>query len=160
MRRIKANGLIYKYVSFVLAAVFSVMMTSPNSITSAESECPAPSSQTVVRWKDMYWYPCQYSWNGICLWPIRRKHITYKVTVHEGVPWRDENGLAVAVAGGIKKDWTVHDAVTWNSLVNDPDTKNRFQDYEPIANNEFVVLVETRYRWFNNVESTVRICTQ
>ncbi|MFZ5902203.1 MAG: hypothetical protein ACOYZ8_01450 [Chloroflexota bacterium] len=108
----------------------------------------------------MYWFPCQYSWNGICLWPIRRKHITYKVTVHEGIALRDENGQAIAVADGIKKSWTVHDAVTWNSLVNDPDTKNRFQDYEPIADNEFVVLVETRYRWFNNVESTVRICTQ
>ncbi len=160
MRRLKANGLIYKYVSFVLAAVFSVMMTSPNSINSTESECPISPDQTVVRWKDMYWYPCQYSWNGICLWPIRRKHITYKVTVHKGVVLRDENGQAIAVADGIKKDWTVYDAAAWNSSATGSTLRSRFPDYEPIAENEFVVLVETRYRWFNNVETTVRICTQ
>lgn len=156
MRKIKVS----KYVSLVLAVILSAMVTSSSPYTNTESECPAPSSQTVVRWKDMYWYPCQHSWNGICLWPIRRKHITYKVTVHEGTPVRDENGLPVVTAGGIKRDWTVHDAASWNSLVDSPSTRSRFQDYEPIAENEFVVLVETRYRLFNNVEDTVRICTQ
>lgn len=156
MRKIKVS----KYVSFVLAVILSAMVTSSSPFINAESECPAPSSQTVVRWKDMYWFPCQYSWNGICLWPIRRKHITYKVTVHEGTPARDENGLPIVAAGGIKRDWTVHDAASWNSLADSPSTRSRFRDYEPIADNEFVVLVETRYRWFNNVESTVRICTQ
>jgi hypothetical protein len=113
-----------------------------------------------VKWKDMYWFPCKYSWNGICIWPIRRKHITHKVTVSEGTPVRDENGNVIPLAGGKRRDWAVYDSTQWNAIGDNPVQRERYPDFEPISDNEYVVLVESRYRLFNDVESTLRICTQ
>lgn len=140
----------------VLTAV--VLLFSPFS--NAKSDCFASESQTVVRWKDMFWYPCKYSWKGICFWPIRRKHITYKVTVNQGIPMRDEDGAPIPIAEGKIRNWAVYDAATWNGFEEQPSQKRRFPGYEPIADNEYVVLVETRYRLFNKVEDHLRICTQ
>lgn len=108
----------------------------------------------------MYWYPCKYSWKGICIWPIRRKHITYKVTVNQGIPLRDEDGAPIPTAEGKIRNWAVYDATTWNGFEKQPSQKRRFPDYEPIADNEYVVLVETRYRLLNKVENNLRICTR
>ncbi len=125
-----------------------------------ESDCVAAQEQTVVQWKDMYWFPCKYSWNEHCIWPIRRRHITYKVTINEGIPLRDEKGMPIPMGDGKIREWTVYDSAAWNGLEKYPSQKSRYPDYEPIAANEYVVLVETRYRWFHNVEATLRICTE
>jgi hypothetical protein len=126
----------------------------------AKPDCIPAGEQKVTRWKDMYWYPCKYSWNGYCLWPIRRKHITYKITVTEGISVRDDKGKPIPIARGKRKKWAIYDSTDWNAIESSPILKNRYPDYEPIADNEYIVLVETRYRWFNDVESTVRVCTQ
>ena len=136
--------------------------SSPSSPTlNFESECSSVSEQTVVEWISMYWFPCRLSWNGICIWPaFRRRHITYKVTVNEGIPVRNEKSRPVAIANGEIRDWLVYDSTAWNKLPDHPREFARYPDYEPIAPNEYIVMVETRYRWFNDVESTLRICVQ
>jgi hypothetical protein len=138
--------------------------TSPSTgitpASSAKVECSNSTDQTVVQWKYMYWFPCKLAWKGICLWPLRRRHTTYKVTVNEGIPLLDESARAIPVARGKMRDWTVYNAEAWNAIENSPREKNRYVDYEQIASNEYVVIVETRYRLFNNVESTLRICVQ
>jgi hypothetical protein len=68
--------------------------------------------------------------------------------------------MPVAIAKGKVRSWSVYDAESWNAMENNPRIKRRYPDYEKIASNEYVVLVETRYRLFNNVESTLRICAQ
>ena len=148
----------WKYAIFLMGIALIAMATS--SLFKAEPNCLASQGQTVVKWKDMYWFPCKYSWNGYCIWPIRRKHSTYKVTVNEGIPLRDEKGLPIAIAGGKTRKWTVYDSTAWNGLEKYPSQKSRYPDYEPIADNEYVVLVETRYSLFHKVEATLRICTE
>ncbi len=73
---------------------------------------------------------------------------------------RDEKGLPIIVANGKTRKWAVYDSTAWNGFENYPSQKRRYPDYEPIAENEFVVLVETRYRLFHNVEATLRICIE
>jgi len=115
----------------------------------------------VIEWKSMYWYPCKLSWLGICIWPpFRRRHVTYKVTVEGGIPVRDENNQPIVIAKGKVRQWEVFDATTWDQIADSPRHLARYPDYEPIAANEYVVMVETRYRWFNDVESTLRICVK
>ncbi len=125
----------------IIAAAIVVSLALPLQETG--QGCSVSPGQTVVRWKGMYWFPCEYSWNGWCLWPIRRKHITYKVTVTEGIPVRNAEGQVIPVAGGKIREWAVRDAAEWNAIENQPKQKLRFPDYEPIADNEYVVLVET-----------------
>lgn len=151
-----------KYIIFFVGIILTAIVTSSLPLFKAEveSDCLATQGQTVVKWKDMYWFPCKYSWNGHCIWPIRRKHITYKVTVSQGIPVRNEKGMPLAIAGGKTRNWTVYDSTVWNQIENDPSQKARYPDYEPIAEDEYVVLVETRYRFFYNVEATLRICMQ
>jgi hypothetical protein len=148
------------HVAAIIVGVFLVIgvVTSVYPSTK-QSECESSPNQTIVKWKDMYWFPCQYSWNGHCIWPIRRKHTTYKITLLEGSPLRDKRGNVIPVAKGMIKDWTVIDQAHWNAIADNPKEFNRYVDYEPIEANEYVVLIETRYLLFNNVESTVRICT-
>ena len=134
-------------------------LASPLSVKTA-AECYVSEGQTVVKWKDMYWFPCKYSWNGYCIWPLRRKHTTYKVTVNRGNPVLNEKGTPTVVASGKIRNWTVYDSTAWNGIETDPREKKRYPDYESIAENEYVVLVETRYRLFHNVEANLRICTQ
>jgi hypothetical protein len=145
----------------VLTATFIIMLsTQPISTQTTDQGCYVSPGQTVVRWKSMYWFPCQVSIKGVCIWPIRRRHITYKVTVTDGIPLRDEKGRPIATAKGEKRDWLVYDAAAWKALGDDPVQRARYPDYEPIAENEYVVAVETRYQWFNNVEATLGICTE
>ena len=68
--------------------------------------------------------------------------------------------MPIPMGDGKAMKWTVYDSTAWNRLEKHPAQKSRFPDYEPIADNEYVVLVETRYRLFHNVEVTLRICTE
>ncbi|MBI5251911.1 MAG: hypothetical protein HY912_20660 [Desulfomonile tiedjei] len=158
--RTMKNKTARKYANFLMGIILTAIATSSIPLFEVEPGCSASQEQTVVKWKDMYWFPCKYSWNGFCIWPIRRKHVTYKVTVNEGTALHDENGRPVAIADGKIRQWSVYDSTGWNDLENNPVEKNRYPDYERIAENEFVVLVETRYRLFHDVESTLRICTR
>lgn len=146
----------WKNVFFLIGIALTATSSLP--LVKAESDCPTLQGQKVVRWKDMYWFPCQYSWNGYCIWPIRRRHSTYKVTVKDGIPLRDKRGMPIPSANGKTRKWTVYDSTAWNRLEQHPSEKSKYPDYEPIADNEYVVLVETRYRLFHQVEATLRIC--
>lgn len=145
----------------VLAAIFITMVSIQSAPAQTANEaCYVSPGQTVVEWKHMYWHPCKASIKGICIWPIRRRHITYKVTVTDGIPLRDEKDRPIATAKGKKRDWLVYDAAAWKAMGEDPTQRARYPDYEPIAENEYVVAVETRYQWFNDVEATLGICTE
>ena len=121
----------------------------------AEPDCLAPEGQTVVKWKNQQW-PCRHWWSIRC----RRKHSTYKVTLNGGIPLRDKNGMPVVIAAGRIRDWKIYDSVEWNGMKEGSRQRQSYPDYEPIAENEYVVMVQTRYRLFNNVEATLRICTE
>jgi hypothetical protein len=150
----------WQYAKILIGIILTAIITLSTPLFAVKAGCSASKGQTVVRWKDMYWFPCHYSWNGLCLWPFQRKHVTYKVTITEGVPVRDEEGNLITIAGGKRKNWFVEDSTEWNAIENSPIRKPRFPDYEPIADNEYVVQVETRYRLFHNVEANLRICTK
>jgi hypothetical protein len=154
------NKTAYKYTCFVVWITLTAIAALFLPWRRSEPECYASPAQTVVRWKDLYYNWCRYSWEGHCLWPISRPHSTYKVTVHEGIPLLDEHGLPVVMAGGKIRSWGVYDAATWNAFATRPPKWQRFPDYEPIAENEYVIIVRTRYRLFHNVEANLRICTQ
>jgi hypothetical protein len=147
--------------SSVHSVVQAVSLTPPGNFTQTEDKCYVPADQKVVEWKSTYAERCRISLDGFCVWPIPHKHMTYKVTVTEGIPLRDRFGKVIASTNGDKRtDWATYDSTTWNSLPNSPFRRNRFTDFEPIASNEYVVMVQTRYRWFNNVDSTLGICMQ
>ena len=149
-----------RYIKILTGVILMATLGSFIPLLESESDCTTSERQQVIRWKDMYWFPCKYAWNGVCVWPIRRKHITYKVTVTEGIPIRNDEGKVIPIAGGKIRDWQTYDSLAWNALENIPVEKNRYPDYEPIADNEYVVMVETRYRLFHKVEANLRICTQ
>lgn len=119
------------------------------------ADCPTSRAQTVVKWKDQHW-PCRHWWSIGC-W---RKHSTYKVTLNEGVALRDKRGMPVVTAGGKIRQWAVYDSTAWNGMVKGSWRRKSYSDYEPIAENEYVVMVQTRYRLFHNVEANLRICTE
>jgi hypothetical protein len=150
----------WKLIILVIGIPLTAIMTFSILSSKTKPECGISQGQTVVKWKDMYWFPCKYWWNGFCIWPPQRKHRTYKVTVKEGVPLRNEKGAVILIAGGKIRDWQVYDATAWNELQNDSRRRDRYQNYEPIAENEYVVDVQTRYWLFHNVEANLRLCTQ
>jgi len=150
----------WKYAIFLVGITLAAIVTSSLPLFKAGPDCLASQGQTVVKWKDMYWPPCKYSWSGHCIWPIRRRHSTYKVIVIEGIPLRNENGMPIPTASGKVRKWLVYDSPIWNGLEDFSAKKRSYPDYEPIADNEYVVVVETRYRLFHKVEATLRICTQ
>jgi hypothetical protein len=149
----------WKYAIFGVGILLIPILIFSVSTFNARPACFVSQGQTVVKWKDEYW-PCNQWWNIRCLWPIHRKHTTYKITIKQGVPMREANGTPIVVAGGKIRTWEVYDSTAWNGLENYPGLKNTYQNYEPVAKNEYVVMVETRYRLFHNVEATLRICTQ
>ena len=126
-------------------------------------QCYVSPGQKVVEWKSStYKTSCSISFLGICVWPISHRHVTYKVTVDGGgVPLRTRWGRIIpAINGEEQRSWLTYDASTWNALATNPVGKYQYSDFEPIASNEYVVMVQTRYRLFNNVDSTLGICTQ
>ena len=125
-----------------------------------QEQCYVSPSQTVIEWKSMDQTHCRISVKGICVWPIPHKHMTYKVTVNDGIPLRTTQGKIIAATNGEERNWLTYDSNSWNSLENNLFRKNLYSDFQPIASNEYVVMVETRYRLFNNVDSTLGICTQ
>ena len=139
----------------------SSQTSPPGSVQNSENDCSSTSEQTVVQWLDMYWYPCRLSWRGICIWPpFRRRHITYKVTLNGVTPALDKNGNPIVIAKGKVRNWSIYDSNAWAKIAESPREFARYPDYKPIQDNEYVIMVETRYRLFNDVESTVRICTK
>ena len=126
------------------------------------SQCYVSPGQKVVEWKSAtYREHCSTSVFGICVWPIPHKHVTYKVTIEESVPLRTRWGSVIpAINGEEKRDWLTYDANSWNALPTKRFGKYRYTDFEPIASNEYVVMVETRYRLFSDVDATLGICTQ
>jgi hypothetical protein len=125
-------------------------------------QCHVSPEQTVVKWKSGTTQDhCRSSVAGVCIWPISHRHVTYKVTVNDGVPLRNGRGRVIsAINGDQMRSWTTYDAASWNTLENKPFYKYNFSDFEPIAANEYVVMVETRYRLFTDINSTLGICVQ
>jgi len=126
-----------------------------------QSQCYVSPDQTVVEWKSStYQEGCRTSIVGICVWPIPHKHTTYKVTVKDGTPLQTADGKVVAATNGEERNWLTYDANSWNALENKPFIKNVYTDFEPIASDEYVVMVETRYRLFSDVDTSLGICIQ
>jgi hypothetical protein len=127
------------------------------------NQCYVSPDQTVVEWKSSTSQGrCWISIKGICLWPIPHKHVTYKVTVNDGdTPLQTRWGRIIpAINGEQKRSWLTYDANSWNALENKPYGSYQYSDFEPIADNEYVVMVETRYRLFSDVDATLGICIQ
>ena len=154
------NKAAWKYAILLAGITFTIIVVALPSLLKTDPDCLSAQGQTVVKWKDMDWPPCRYSWSGHCIWPVHRIHSTYKVTVNEGVPLRDKNGMPIPIARGKIMKWLVYDSATWNGFDASPRQRNKYPGYEPIADNEYVVTVETRYRLFHNVEDTLRLCIQ
>ena len=152
--------------ALILIALF--LEISPSRAESAEvnvsqsvKDCFISKEQNVVEWSFYYYEYCQYAWNGNCLWPIRRKHFTYKVTLlNESVPLRNHNEKVIASTSGKMQQWSTFDAEEWNFIKFSPFEFAKYPDHESIAKNEYVVGVTTRYKWFNDVEATLGICVQ
>ena len=153
-------------LSIIIISLKTTMSSFPQLTTSGliqdtKNSCTSGSEQTVVHWVDMRWFPCKLSLFGICIWPpLQHRHATYKVTINDGVPLRDENNKPIVIANGKTRTWTVYDSTRWNKIADSPRRLARFPGYKPIEPNEYVVMVETRYRLFNDVESTLRMCVE
>lgn len=148
-----------KYTVLLAGLTLTAIMTASLPLFKVKPDCVASQEQTVVRWKDEYW-PCRRWWSIRCMWPFHRKHSTYKVTINGGTPVLDAKGNAIPIAGGMIRKWSVYNSKAWNAIGNNPARKKLYSGHETIADNEYVVVVETRYRLFHNVEATLRICTQ
>jgi len=132
-----------------------------NRVISPSEQCYVSPGQSVVEWKSGTTHQrCRESIAGICVWPIQHKHVTYKVTVNDGVPIRARWGRVIPAIDEQMMGWETYDSTSWNRLENNPYGRYEYSDFEPIDTNEYVVMVQTRYRLFNDVESTLGICTQ
>ena len=153
-----------KYSKIMLAFAAGIMLLAASPLKAPAQNaipCYVPADETVVRWKTEYTRPCEYAAFGICIWPIRHPHVTYKVTVNSGTPLRDEKGHVIAATEGEQQpDWGTYDSNDWNMIRDIPFQRVRFPGYQGIGDNEYVVMVETRYRLFHNVEKTLGICIQ
>jgi hypothetical protein len=157
----------YLFKSILMAAVIwiAILVLSPtfsslDNSAQLKDECFVSPGQTVVEWKSVDKTRCRHSVAGICVWPIPHRHVTYKVTVSDGVALRNRHGNVIpAINGEMKRYWLTYDSTAWNALEDNP-FGDRYTDFEPIAANEYVVMVQTRYRLFNDVDSTLGICMQ
>jgi hypothetical protein len=96
-------------------------------------QCLIDPGQVVLRWKDTL-EPCQFSIFMICVWPLAgRAHPTYKVTVSDAAPLR-QDGQVVAAWDRVIQDWMTWDASNWNTL-----DHTSIDGFQPIAGNEYVV---------------------
>lgn len=145
----------WKYAILVVGVILVAVTVSAVPVFKGKPDCFASEGQTVVKWKDQQW-PCRHWWSIGC----RRKHSTYKITLHEGLPLRDKRGVPIVIASGTIRDWAVYDAAAWNGMEPGSWQRQSYPEYEPIADNEYVVIVQTRYRLFHNVEANLRICTE
>jgi hypothetical protein len=134
-----------------------------NQVLSPSERCYVSPGQTVVEWKSGTTHErCRESIAGVCIWPIPHKHVTYKVTVNDDdTPLQTRWGRIIpAINGEQKRSWLTYDANSWNALENKSYGRYQYSNFEPIADNEYVVMVETRYRLFSDVDSTLGICIQ
>jgi hypothetical protein len=137
----------------------SIPLFSQPQAAQSENACYVSPDQTVVEWKSTYFARCRVRLDSLCVWPIPHKHVTYKVTINDGEALRNHRGYVIAAVNGEEQpSWGTYNAAEWNALEFSP--RNRFIDFETIAANEYVVMVQTRYRLFNDVESTLGICIQ
>ena len=157
------------FLGMILGFLFSVrsvfayyLVYGGNRMSDTPEQCYVSPEQTVVEWKSStYKERCWRSIAGICVWPIPHRHITYKVTLDAGIPLRTTRGSVIpAINGEEIRNWLTFDSNSWNNIKNNRFGRYEFSDFEPIASNEYVVMVETRYRLFNDVDSTLGICTQ
>jgi hypothetical protein len=96
-------------------------------------QCLIEPGQVVMQWKD-FRETCQFGVFGICIWPIpRQAHPTYKITVPDAIPLR-QNGQVVAAWDGVVQDWTTWDASNWNAV-----DHTNIDGFQPIVGNEYVV---------------------
>lgn len=137
---------------------FFYFLDSYKTLTNTRDSCYVSQDQTVVEWKSTFFTSCSLEWGDACVWPPSHKHKTYKITIPNGTPIRDKGNIVPAINGKDRWSWTAYDASQWNELELSP--HNNYIDYEPIAENEYVIMVETRYRLFNNVETSLGICMQ
>ncbi len=121
--------------------------------------CTVSDEQTVVRWKSTYRVRCELSIAAYCVWPLPYSHVTYKVTAGDSVPLRNRSGKVIAAVRGQRRRWLTYDAAAWNALERSS-RGPRYIDFEPINTSEYVVMVETRYRLFEDVESTLGVCVE
>jgi hypothetical protein len=146
---------------FGVRSAYAYYQQDGNPASYSEDLCYVSPGQTVVEWKSTYQAPCRHSIWGICIWPLPHKHVTYKVTVDDGIPLLSRRGTVIAaIDGEEKRSWLTYDQTSWNALEDNPSGKISYLDFEPIASNEYVVMVETRYRLFSNVDTTLGICIQ
>ena len=143
-------------------SVFAYYLYENEQAQNPSIQCYVSPGQTVVEWKTgTYQTRCRISIGEICVWPFSRKHYTYKVTVNNGIPLRSENGTLVPATSGIEhRGWKSYDSAAWNTIQSNPFEEYQYSDFQTIAPNEYVVMVETRYRLFYDVESTLGICIQ
>ena len=87
-------------------------------------------------------------------------HFTYKITIAESIPLRNKYGKVIPALNGHIKNWSTYDSEAWNIIEYVPFERTKFPDFEPIAPNEYVVVVETRHVLFSDVESLLEICVQ
>jgi len=144
----------------LVGEILSIPLTLHRMFSQSGNSCYVSPNQTVVEWKGTYYAHCRMSLEGLCVWPFSHKHITYKVTIDEGIPLRDHRGGVVPATNGEKRNsWLTYDSESWNALEFDP-WNDYYIDFDTIAPNEYIVMVETRYRLFNDVGSTLGICMQ
>ena len=143
-------------------SVYAHYFLHENGLTSnLPSQCYVSPGQKVVEWKSAsYRTGCGLSVAGICVWPIPHKHVTYKVTVNDGIPLQTTDGKVIAATNGEERNWLTYDSKSWNAIPNKRFERYIYSDFQPIASNEYVVMVQTRYRLFNDVDSTLGICIQ
>ncbi len=146
------------------APAWDQLTGSPSSSGRPAGTCYVSPNETITPWKGTFYTRCYIRFGSMCLWPIAREHLTYKITINDGsTPMRDARGSVIAATNSIiRSDWLTYDANSWNALANARHGyfQNRYDDYQTIAPDEYVVMVQTRYRLFNNVDSTLGICVQ
>lgn len=157
-------GMMLGFLFGVRSVFAQYFLYNRNQVLSPSERCYVSAGQTVVEWKSGTTQErCRESIAGVCVWPIPRRHVTYKVTVDDGTPLRTRRGNVIpAINGEEKISWLTYDSNSWNAL---PDKSFRrygyvYDDFEPIASDEYVVMVETRYRLFSNVDASLGICIQ
>ncbi len=151
--------------TFLLAGFLAISLSHAKPLlignVQTSNDCYVSPEQTVEAWSHYYYEHCEYAFQGICIWPLRRRHFTYKVTLPSGdIPQLDHSDRIQAAIDGKKLSWTTFDSETWNFIEYSPFEINKYPNYKTIQEDEIVVGVPTRYKWLNDVEAALGICVQ
>ena len=157
---IVATGTIFLVASFLAISPSKAKSLLIGNVQT-KKECYVSPEQTVEAWSYFYYELCEYAIKGVCLWPIRRKHFTYKVTLQNGdIPQLDHYDRIQAAVNSKGQNWSTFDSEAWNFIEYSPFEITKYPNHRTTAENEIVVSVTTRYKWFNDVEATLGICVQ